>query len=1434
MKRKCLGLFFMVGLSLLLSLFTSCDDLGALLNEQVVVITYSTEYGTKPDILKKTKDYVLTAENLPELSATGHTFHYWYDDETSQEVTPGFKVSKDLNLVALWDDDELPDPPVKPPVDDDDEVTINLYSYTDEVPGMVEKYLATHKDVKAKLNVTIIPTTNDEYQPALDKALKNGNVDIYVAEDAFVLKYTQGSMSSYAAPYEDFGIAVAKKTKAAETASYVVDFGTNKNGKVVGLGYQSTGGCFIYNRSQAKAVFGTDAPAIIQEKIGGGSGNWDKFWEAAAECAKKNVAIISGDGDIWHPIEASSDFGWVKDNKLYIDPKRGDFLEISKDLTDKGWSNGTIDWTDDWYADMSESGDKKVLGFFGPAWLINYSMAEKSGYTYGDWAVCESPVNFFWGGTWLLGTNTAANNSKKKAIVKDILEWITLDTTDTGLMYQWANGTFQWKYGVGKDTSLNTKDTVSSAVVMEKSNGEVAFLNGQNMFDYFVSAGKTVNAKIRTEYDSVINKLWREAVRDYASGKVSNCAQVVQNFKEAVNKQTGLAYDAEEIQQVEAKEDKNGGIKIEVTIPAFTDECSIYRFEAGTEDWVNDEAELYRIYNGNNSSAVTKTIVDRYGIEKGKTYKYGIVFNYDNRTKKELDFSVTATKDGWKHPVITNIPKGHCDGTSIVYDVAPIVDFGNGDEFNYCLQERYVKKDSDEIDWFYGFYPRDYKGEINKEVEIADHCKGLELTLLGYEFFVSVDDSVEYVRRYDADTYDFPKTIYSQNKIIETEAGFAFYIPVPAGTKNIAVERIEADGSETEILNKYYGDENVVKDSTNIYLPERYEYTSGQKLKYYVKYDWWRRYDPDKIGITYTPAYNGITTPLVNSDPGAEFKNNCFVYKKDADVTFYADDKDYGYWMQYIYYDADDPDNQDKYVYLSYNEGDGKKGASSNDITDGKTALTEGLELTLKEAYLNLSYDAEISGMKLEGTRTWKIPDSKLTNMPKTITIGKVEQAGISLTFTIPANTDCYSIRRFAPGTEDWEWNGDYEMYCLSNNTNKPVTKTIIDYYGLEKGKTYEYSYQLNYSENHKMNKIVTATANGKVRPKISNIPEASFDGTKLKYTVVPQVKYSNGEKYNFALEQSYLKVSPWWLIDGRKESEGDYTDWDFGWYPGYNPENEDAQYQWVWDNVKGFELTLIDYTFKVFMEDGVEYIAHYKPDAFNFPQKIYSDNAAKEITTEDGLSGIAINVPVPANTKNVAIYRYDTSAKEYVKIITKYYGDESAPKKGYNVTLTDFTDYKAGELKYYVEYDWWKRYDGYSDDNPKDERGISIITTKDGYKSPLVISGPSATFDGSKFNYTAAANLTWYTDKFDYWIQSVYASNDSEIYLSFNSSDWDKLKTAYSEPNETLNFAKGTEFKLKSATFNIYYWNDGDGYNIEKIIPLEKMSGMPSTITIK
>jgi hypothetical protein len=181
--------------------------------------------------------------------------------------------------------------------------------------------------------------------------------------------------------------------------------------------------------SLAKATWGTDDPAEIAKKIGPG---WDQFFAAAAELKAKGYGIVSGDGDIWHAVDNSSEKGWIVDGKLTIDPKREAFLDQ-----------------------------------------------------------CD----------------------------------------DKSLQYYWANGTLT--------ADSTTKDTVASGTVMAMSNGELAFLGGQNMFEAFVPANKFANGKNLTQYDETINRIWRDQVRQYTAG---NCTreEAIAAIKQPVADQLGI------------------------------------------------------------------------------------------------------------------------------------------------------------------------------------------------------------------------------------------------------------------------------------------------------------------------------------------------------------------------------------------------------------------------------------------------------------------------------------------------------------------------------------------------------------------------------------------------------------------------------------------------------------------------------------------------------------------------------------------------------------------------------------------------------------------------------------------------------------------------------------------------------------------------------
>jgi len=407
---------------------------------------------------------------------------------------------------------------------------INLWSFNGEVPDMMAMFLGNNPEYAARysIEVTIINDQDGAYMIALDQALESRRdrdiPHIFTAEAAFALRYTQGTMSRHALPYTELGIDVDRLINEAAIASYAIEIGT-RNGEVVGLGFQATGGAMIYRRSIAQSVFGTDDPTEIQNIVGPG---WDRFLDAARQLNEAGYAAVSGAGDLWQVIRTSGS-PWVVDGELVIDPVRADFMNLHYALYNEGLMNDAGAWSPAWNADMGGIGEREVFSFFGPAWLINFVMANHAGDTYGDWAVAVPPTGFFWGGTWVMAHESLPEEAR--GFVGSFIEWVTLDSSTDGLQYLWANGLF--------NPASDVRDVVASGTVMDISNGEISFLGGQNMFEVFAPAGHYADGNALTEYDLQINNWFIDQSQLYASGEKTR-EEAIRDFMQQVAGNTAI------------------------------------------------------------------------------------------------------------------------------------------------------------------------------------------------------------------------------------------------------------------------------------------------------------------------------------------------------------------------------------------------------------------------------------------------------------------------------------------------------------------------------------------------------------------------------------------------------------------------------------------------------------------------------------------------------------------------------------------------------------------------------------------------------------------------------------------------------------------------------------------------------------------------------
>ncbi|HCW22406.1 MAG TPA: ABC transporter substrate-binding protein [Lachnospiraceae bacterium] len=406
---------------------------------------------------------------------------------------------------------------------------INIWSWNDEFEQRFNKYYPEVQDVSKDgtqttlkdgtvVRWTINPNQNGVYQQKLDEALKNQDtadaddkIDLFLAETDYLVKYIDSDIN-VAVPLKALGID--PDTDMADQYQYTKDAATAKDGTIRATSWQACPGLFVYRRSIAKAVFGTDDPDQVQEKVK----DWDTFENSAAELKDKGYKMLSSMGADTYRVFANNTSGkWVDDGStvVRVDPNLMKWVAQSKEFTDKGYNNKVSgQWTDDWNKD--QGADSKVFGWFFPAWGINFTIQPNTGDAgKGDWAVCQGPEAYNWGGSFLIacqGTDNASQDAdimKKLTMDKDILLAITNDTLD-------YTNTVSGMRALAEDDSYKSD-----------------FLGGENPYKYFAPAAESIKMDKITPYDQGCTECFQNAFGDYFNGQVS-LDKAKENFETAI------------------------------------------------------------------------------------------------------------------------------------------------------------------------------------------------------------------------------------------------------------------------------------------------------------------------------------------------------------------------------------------------------------------------------------------------------------------------------------------------------------------------------------------------------------------------------------------------------------------------------------------------------------------------------------------------------------------------------------------------------------------------------------------------------------------------------------------------------------------------------------------------------------------------------------
>lgn len=390
---------------------------------------------------------------------------------------------------------------------------LNIWCWNDEFQSRFNDFypeVASVSDDKSTTTLndgtvvkwTINPTTDNNYQNKLDEALMNqgsaaadDKIDIFLLEADYALKYV-GADVDVAVPLSDLGIT---DSDLADQYQYTKDIVSDENGKQRATSWQAAPGLFAYRRSIAQDVLGTDDPDEVQAALA----DWSKFNAVAAQAKDKGYYMLSGYQDSFRTFSNNVDKPWVEGTTVTVDPNIMSWVEQTKQFTDNGYNNKSSLWSDTWAQDQGADG--KVFGFFYSTWGINFTLVGNAGEAgYGDWAVCQGPQPYYWGGTWI----AAAQGTDNPTLVKDVMIKLTCTKDIMKAMTE--------------DQSIQDYTNTVSGMqeIAADPNFQSEFLGGQNHIALFSEVAPTIDMSNVSSYDQGCNEQIQNAFGDYFDGNI--------------------------------------------------------------------------------------------------------------------------------------------------------------------------------------------------------------------------------------------------------------------------------------------------------------------------------------------------------------------------------------------------------------------------------------------------------------------------------------------------------------------------------------------------------------------------------------------------------------------------------------------------------------------------------------------------------------------------------------------------------------------------------------------------------------------------------------------------------------------------------------------------------------------------------------------------
>lgn len=354
------------------------------------------------------------------------------------------------------------------PSDMSDTSKVYVISYNEEVKCILEDMLSKRSDLKGKIAFINLRTggTDPNYLEGVDLVMEqNPDATFIVAGDGNASMLAGINDRNKYLTVDELGL-----TSAYSAAyPYTRKAGTF-DGKLTAMTWQANPGIFMYDPDIAQKVLGTSDPEQVQKMIGTADGFLDVAakMKAAGYYMTSGAANKSSYGDQYYEMLAnmvgisdynSADYG-LTDSQKEVAKK------IMYGIVANGYDTGHSMWESKW-VDDTKSG--KVFGWFSCTWAAMWSLTFDK-----PMAVCQGPVPYYWGGTYLF-----AKSGKADKTAAEILKAVCCDAETMAY--------------IGETESTLPNNAVAAQKLIKNVKNPVSMKNNQNLWEAYDKMARAID-----------------------------------------------------------------------------------------------------------------------------------------------------------------------------------------------------------------------------------------------------------------------------------------------------------------------------------------------------------------------------------------------------------------------------------------------------------------------------------------------------------------------------------------------------------------------------------------------------------------------------------------------------------------------------------------------------------------------------------------------------------------------------------------------------------------------------------------------------------------------------------------------------------------------------------------------------------------------------